>query len=219
MPIIYSCDSRQPSSPLVFSAKSSIPDSLFHFDAPSKRASEPIFALRITSLQDVTLLGFRCLHYIVDSQGMFDIVKAYSALISGNPIPTLVFPWDERHDPMSKLVPVAETPSQDPVLGLDGYQVGMIPTLLTASYMLWKWIKGGLGITETPEVRYIYIPQEWVSDIRKHAIKELAENDETRTIVADLTKQDILTAWFLKVGSISLKDCATFYLLYSFYGL
>ncbi|GAD97278.1 predicted protein [Paecilomyces variotii No. 5] len=198
LPAIYICDSRQPTSPLVFSAKSSISDTLFHFDAPSNHASEPIFALRITSLQDVTLLGFRCLHYIVDSRAMFDIVKAYSALISGNSIATLVFPWDEKHDPMSKLVPVEETPSQDPTVGLDGYQVGAIPTLLTYFHMLWKWMKGCLGIIEAPEVRCVYVPHDWVNDIRQHAIKELAQDDEARTIAADLTKQDILTAWYLK---------------------
>ncbi|KAJ9311115.1 hypothetical protein DTO271D3_8604 [Paecilomyces variotii] len=198
LPILYDCESRQPSSPLVFSANSSIPDTSFHFDAPSNRSSEPLFTLRITSLQDVTLLGFRCPHYFVDSQGMFDIIKTYAALVSGKPAPTLILSCDERYDPMSNSVPVMETHPKDPVLDFDGHRVGLVSTLLTASHMLWKGAKRVMGIIETPEERYVYVPKKWIDDARQHAIKELAEVDETKHAAAGLTKHDILTAWFLK---------------------
>lgn len=135
---------------------------------------------------------------------MFDIIKAYATLVSGKPIPSLVSTWDEKVDPMSKLVPdfdiLSKQDSADSVPTLDGYQVGTWAILLTASHMLWKWVKRSTGFAGMPEERYVYIPSGWINDIRQRAIKELSDDEETKDVAATLTKQDIITAWFLKVS-------------------
>lgn len=62
------------------------------------------FAIRVTLLQDATLLNFTMPHSVVDARSLFEVVCAFCAMLKNDPIHKIQLPPDVRGIQMSSLV-------------------------------------------------------------------------------------------------------------------
>lgn len=179
---------------------------LIHFDSllPLKIPPNQIFTLRVTLLEDATLLGFRMPHFLTDAQAGFDVIKAYCDLLAGNTIPTLAPPPDYKL-PLSQLVRQDLQTSSSTSHTLEGvrifrpdesFTIGIWHILRLALILIWRSLTEGLFASNTYETGYALLPKNLVARWQADCQEEL-ENSKIHGI--SLSKQDIVTAWLLKV--------------------
>ncbi|RDW58422.1 hypothetical protein BP5796_12352 [Coleophoma crateriformis] len=184
-------------------------DSIIHFDTISTSELPPKanFTLRVTVLNDSTLLGFRMPHYLADAQSMFDVVKAYCDLIAGRQLPMLVTPPDVEM-PLSQLTNIdPQAPSS--ILSIEClekvkicaadevHSLGLWNAIRTAFGVLFAHLAQGLLQSTDFSERYIYLPKDLVCRLQVECQEELE-----RTGLADvkLSKTDVIAAWYLKTA-------------------
>lgn len=185
-------------------------DTLFHFDSMRafNRLNDTLFALRVTVLKDATLLGFRVAHHFCDGEGLYDIIKAYCDIIWDRPIPDLILPPDTKV-PLSSLVQgkdsLPENVDEDIRLPhpSKNFAFGFRSLLLVIGYIFLRLFAGWLGILPSSEWKYIHLPKGIVEGWRDECQKELDEDASKGRLRegagVELTKNDVITAWFLKV--------------------
>ena len=79
-------------------------DEKFIFDVPPNPANS--FRLRVTLLQDATLLCFGIAHHICDGNDCWEVVKVFCVLLPNKPIPLFALPPDAGDVRMSDLMKV-----------------------------------------------------------------------------------------------------------------
>lgn len=165
-----------------------------------------LFTLRVTVLEDATLLGFRVPHHLCDGQSAYDIVKAYAMLVAGRRISDLIPPPD-IDVPLSSLVDKRASPSLSTeildekvpfLLPEDKLSLGFSAWLRYVGYAAAKMIGAKLGIkSQYSEEKYIHLPGTLVEQWQNECQEELDDSPTNKGIY--LTKMDIISAWLLKV--------------------
>jgi len=184
-------------------------DKLFHFD--NYRAYDAridgMVSIRATTLEDATLLGFRCSHYLVNAATLCEIIQAYCDILADRPIPELVWPPDSQpNQPLSDLVAIDGRDSKarhDPipednlVTWADFNRIGAwaaLPMLWTTIVtVLLSWLLKSYALEE----RFMYIPAITVEKMRAEAQRKVKG-------FARLSRLDVISAWFLKVIQTTL---------------
>ncbi|GKZ18407.1 hypothetical protein AbraIFM66951_000965 [Aspergillus brasiliensis] len=216
--ILQSRDCTQPT--IIDSLRPEELDHAFIFDVPATPAN--VFLIRVTLLQDATLLCFGISHHLADGTAAYDVIRAYCDLLAGRPIPSLLLPPDARGQRMSDRVILND--QQEPSLPsityaehLANFTVGFWWILLLIVRVVWSLLLRKLCVEETLEERFIYLPHDWVGTMRKRALDTLAIMLVSPQPLWDdqPTRNNIINAWFLKTVYCALpRSTATMY----FYG-
>ncbi|KAL3465680.1 hypothetical protein BJX64DRAFT_285286 [Aspergillus heterothallicus] len=170
-------------------------DEKFLFDAPSSSTSTS--KLRVTILNDATLLCFSFSHSLCDGQSAFDIIRAYCDLLSNKPIPKFVLPPDATGKRMSDLVRKATTEPL-PIQPEQDIFVTKHSTVLKfqVKYLLLR-LGEMVGLSPKLTHRTVHLPGTWIDNIRSRAQKELEVSGEH--LGMHLTRNDIIVALYLKM--------------------
>ena len=91
-----------PPQPMLLGCSAKGIDKGFLFDTWSLGRNK--FAIRVTFLQDATLLNFTMPHSVVDARSLFEVVCAFCAVLKNNQIHKIQPPPDVRGIQMSSLV-------------------------------------------------------------------------------------------------------------------
>ncbi|KAL4973304.1 hypothetical protein BDW66DRAFT_153973 [Aspergillus desertorum] len=174
-------------------------DTEFFFNAPL--ASTATSTVRVTSLDDATLLGFRFVHSLCDGQSAYEIIKYFCELLSGRPIPGFSLPPDTLGARISDLVQQGTKESSAPSqLERSIFVTSKLRALqLHGRYLLLR-VQELLSLSPKLTYRLIYLPGAWVDQLHRRAQKELdreySSNHPDSKI--QLTRNDIITAFYLK---------------------
>ncbi|KAF8988278.1 hypothetical protein BDQ17DRAFT_1433432 [Cyathus striatus] len=183
-------------------------DRIFHFDTVNKfPPPKSLFALRVTTLDDATLLGFRFAHHLFDGQACYDVIKAYCDIISGNPIPKLVPPPDITTR-LSEYVhgkddlPLSVSTNHPHLHPRANFKLGIVRLSRYIGGILVKTVLAKVGLSEGEDERMVHVPEDFVLQLREECQRELDEATKTGDLAEgyglELTKNDVITAWFLK---------------------
>ena len=196
--------SLNPSVPWI-SAETGTTDDVIHFDSLSFSNLPPKtnFALRVTILNDATLLGFRIPHYLADGQSMFDVVKAYCDLVADRDILRLVPPPDIQM-PLSQLT---KSDLDPPLINVvpegvnictadEVHTIGLWNRITRASGILLRHLTNGLFASRDFSERYIYLPKQLVLCWQSECQRQL---EAAGLVEVKLSKLDVIAAWYLKV--------------------
>ncbi|KAF8990928.1 hypothetical protein BDQ17DRAFT_1433417 [Cyathus striatus] len=183
-------------------------DRLFHYDTiNSLLPPDTLFALRVTTLEDATLLGFRFSHHLFDGQACYDTIKAYCNLVSGNAIPELIPPLDISTC-LSELVHGED--SLPPNVRKDhphlhpsvNFSLGFVAVAKYVGTSLFAKLMAKVGLAEGDDERMVHVPGGFVEELRNQCQDELNEAARRGELEEgaglELSRNDVLTAWFLK---------------------
>ncbi|KAL2835580.1 hypothetical protein BJY01DRAFT_252540 [Aspergillus pseudoustus] len=186
---------RPGSSPrIIFDDMASI-DEKFLFAASGSSSSTS--KLRVTILNDATLLCFSFSHALCDGQSAFDIISCYCDLLSEKPIPKFVLPPDATGKRISDLVRKATTEPLPSQPEQDIFVTNPLTVLkFQAKYLLLR-LGELLGLSPVLTHRTVHLPGTWVDDVRSRAQKELEASGEH--LGMHLTRNDIIVALYLKL--------------------
>ncbi|KAE9368994.1 hypothetical protein N431DRAFT_547800 [Stipitochalara longipes BDJ] len=177
-------------------------DVCFHFDSlrPLNILPKNLLTIRVTSLNDATLLGFRVPHHMCDGESVYHVIKAYCDIIAGEKIKSLINPPDVDL-PLSK---VLEKDSKFPLparLGNEDTQylqpsekllTGFLPWAHYVGYAVANMTGAKLGLQQKSDEKLIFLPRTLVETWRSECQKDLK--------VPVLSKLDVITAWFLQTS-------------------
>ncbi|KAI5844027.1 hypothetical protein DFP73DRAFT_75213 [Morchella snyderi] len=203
-------------------------DAVFHFDSmrPMNKLPATLFALRVTLLQDATLLGFRVPHHLVDGKGMFEIVSAYATTLSRGTesLPQLVLPLDVHvlrgnGSEGVKLSELVEGKDDLPETVKEGARfVDPRENFTTGLWSLVKFIvrllvnqvlRPMVGLGEKGEDRYVHVSgaciEDWVKRCQVELDKAAERGELEEGAGLRLTRNDVLSAYWLKAGHAALK--------------
>ena len=189
-------------------------EKVFHFNAlrPLNLLPKSLLTIRVTLLQDATLLGFRMPHHFCDGESTYHVVKAYRDLIAGEKIPTLIPPPDVDH-PLSEILKNDTNITLPAGVGLEDVSyldpnenllLGFPAWIRYVGYAVGKMVGAKLGRSAKSEEKFIHLPGKLVERWRKECQTELEQTmDSKRVDVPILSNLDVITAWFLQVSSHS----------------
>ncbi|CRL22868.1 unnamed protein product [Penicillium camemberti] len=195
LPIHHDQNSNEPN--IMKSPEISAVDEKFIFDVPPNPTNS--FRLRVTLLQDATLLCFGIAHHICDGNDCWEVVKAFCGLLSKKPIPLFALPPDAGDVRMSDLMKVknecTETESSFHYqTHARNYESGIFKLAMTVWHVLLTLFAVKFGFLEELTTKFIYIPGPWVDELR---IKSQGELKDCSPEI-QLTRNDIIAAWYLK---------------------
>ncbi|TFK35478.1 hypothetical protein BDQ12DRAFT_668565 [Crucibulum laeve] len=201
-------------------------DDLFHYDTiPFFNIVEQLFTLRVTVLNDATLLAFRVPHHFADGRSTFDIIEAYCNLISGKPIARITLP---PHVPLSTMVHGRDelppsVPANAPFIHpAENFTTGALSYVSFVGKVIYKVLAPKLGIDEPNEEKYIHLPASFVLDLQSTSqiqLDQAAKLGELKEGVGlTLTKNDVITAWLLRrsYAHVPADSSTPFDLIYNF---
>lgn len=179
-------------------------DEVFHFDS-IKRLYLPgsdVFDIRVTVLNDATLIAFRVSHYICDAQSIYTIAEAYCNLIAGKPIPDLVLPTicqiPPELSPDMRTQPTTFSTGSALVLSTnDMHTVGAVIFIRWVILCLIQAVWETFGLPNSPKEGYIFVPDDIVNRWRddcQHGLDNTSDQSSVR-----LSKLDVLVAWHFQV--------------------
>ncbi|PMD31654.1 hypothetical protein L207DRAFT_190766 [Hyaloscypha variabilis F] len=182
-------------------------DKCFHFDSfrPLNLLPKNLLTVRVTCLNDATLLGFRVPHHFCDGESVYHVIKAFRDIVAGQKIKTLIN-CPDVDQPLSLLLgketkfPIHEFELDDaPYLHPRGKLLaGIGPWVHYVGYAISRMIGAKIGITQKSEEKLIHLPGALVEHWRTECQKELEQTiDQTIMRIPTLSKLDIITAWFL----------------------
>lgn len=172
-------------------------DDKFIFNVSTSRTNN--FRLRVTLLRDATLLCFGITHHICDGNDCWEVVKAFSDLLSNRPIPLFALPPDAGNVRMSDLIKVktecTETESNFHYqTHAQNYDSGIFKLAMTVWHVLLTILAMKFGLLEEFTTKFIYIPGAWVDELRMKSQTELKDCSSE----IQLTRNDVIAAWYLK---------------------
>ncbi|GLB07128.1 hypothetical protein AtubIFM57258_002450 [Aspergillus tubingensis] len=172
-------------------------DAAFIFNVPARPANT--FLIRVTLLQDATLLCFGISHHLADGTAAYDVIRAYCNLLVGRPTTSPLLPPDACGHRMSDRVILND--AQERLVRsityaehLSNFTIGFWPILLLIVRVVWCLLLRKLCLQETLEERYIYLPDNWVGAMHKRALAAFAATP----VGAQPTRNNVINAWFLK---------------------
>ncbi|KAJ5382565.1 hypothetical protein N7517_000476 [Penicillium concentricum] len=157
------------------------------------------FRLRVTLLQDATLLCFGIAHHICDGNDCWEVIRASCDLLSNKPIPLFALPPDVGDVRMSDLMKAknerTETESNfHHQMHTQNWDSGIFKLAIIVWRVLLTVLAVKFGFREDFKTKFIYIPGAWVDELRIKSQEEL--KDGSREI--QLTRNDVIAAWYLK---------------------
>ncbi|KAF8990943.1 hypothetical protein BDQ17DRAFT_1313633 [Cyathus striatus] len=183
-------------------------EQVFHYDTMDKLPPpETLFSLRVTVLTDATLLGFRFAHHLFDGQACYDVVNAYCDLVNSRPIPELIPPPDITSLLSDQVngaddLPPSVHPNHPHLHPRANFVLGLAGIVKYLGVALIKTVVAKLGLGERDDERMVHIPVDFVTTLRKECQDELDEAAKRGELEEgaglQLTKNDVITAWFLK---------------------
>ncbi|KAJ5493960.1 hypothetical protein N7463_010047 [Penicillium fimorum] len=194
-PIHHEHNSNEPS--IMKISELSEVDERFIFDVPP--SSTKSFRIRVTLLQDATLLCFGIAHHICDGNDCWEVVKAFCDLFSNKPIPLFALPPDVGDVRMSDLMKVKNGCTEMEAklhyqMHAQNYDSGIFKLAMIVLHVLLAVLAVKFGFCEDLKTKFIYIPGTWVDELRIKSQEELKDcSPEIR-----LTRNDIIAAWYLK---------------------
>lgn len=140
---------------------------------------------------------------------MFDVVKAYCDLVCNRSIPKLVLPPDIT-TPLSTLVEGEDSLpvglSMENIRFLDpaeNFALGNLHLASHIGYLAVQSIGQLVGLVERTEERYIHLSgqlvQRWQDNCQKELERMVKSGELLEGAGIELTKNDVITAWYLKV--------------------
>ncbi|CAG8907834.1 unnamed protein product [Penicillium egyptiacum] len=195
LPIYHEQHGKEPS--IMESPEISAVDEKFIFNVSPSLANS--FRLRVTLLQDATLLCFGITHHICDGNDCWEVVKAFCDLLSNKPIPLFALPPDAGDVRMSDLMKAknmcSETESNFHYrTHAQNYDTGILNLAMTVWRVLLTIIAMKFGFLAELTTKFIYIPGAWVDELR---VKSQAELKDCSPEI-QLTRNDVIAAWYLK---------------------
>ncbi|EKV05791.1 Chloramphenicol acetyltransferase-like domain [Penicillium digitatum] len=195
LPIHHEQDSNEPT--VIGSPEISVVDETFIFDVSPGLANS--FRLRVTLLEDATLLCFGIAHHICDGHDCWEVVKAFCDLLSNQPIPVFALPPDAGNVRMSDLMK-ANDECTDPEPNFhyqrhaQNYISGIFNLAMTVSGVLRTILAMKFGFLEDLTTKFLYVPGAWVDELRTKSQGELKDCAPE----IQLTRNDVIAAWYLK---------------------
>ncbi|KAL2821322.1 hypothetical protein BDW59DRAFT_164205 [Aspergillus cavernicola] len=172
-------------------------DEKFLFHASVNPASTS--KLRVTILDNGTLLGFGFSHSLCDGQSGYDIINYFCKLLSGQQIPKSVLPPDALGARISDLVreettePIPAQPEEG------GFVTNHLRALKFHGIYLLMRVKELLGLAPKLTHKLVHLPGAWVDELRMRAQKELEGSSDYSGSAIQLTRNDLITALYLKM--------------------
>ncbi|KAL2785409.1 hypothetical protein BJX66DRAFT_314921 [Aspergillus keveii] len=170
-------------------------DEKYLFNVSSSSTS--VMKLRVTTLNDATLLCFSFTHALCDGQSAYNVISYFSDLLSDKPVPKFVLPPDATGTRISDLVRKVSTEPLPTQPEQDIFVTNRLTVLkFQAKYLLLR-LSELLGLSPLLTHRTVHLPGTWVDDVRSRAQKELESSGEY--LGMHLTRNDIITALYLKL--------------------
>ncbi|KAL2807892.1 hypothetical protein BJX63DRAFT_425016 [Aspergillus granulosus] len=170
-------------------------DGKFLFAAPLISTSTS--KLRVTTLNDATLLCFSFSHGLCDGQSAYDIIRYFCDLLSDKPIPKFTFPPDATGKRISDLIQEVTTEPLSAQLERDIFVSNPLAAVKFFARYLPFILAETLRLSPKLTHRTIYLPGTWVDSVRARAQKELEVRGEYLGL--QLTKNDLIAALYLKL--------------------
>jgi hypothetical protein len=188
-------------------------DQKFIFDV-----SNTIFKVRVTVLQDATLLCFGITHYLCDGSSCFEVVKAFCNILSNKPIPSLVLSPDaEGFCDLASDLPLAssvlfkakgtllsskvisDSTGEESAIYYETQQQNFDTGILKLGRLVWRVVSSKVaaqfGLIDKLTTKFVHLPGTWVNELKARSQEELA----VQSLEITLTRNDIIAAWILKV--------------------
>ncbi|KAJ5826907.1 hypothetical protein N7447_003670 [Penicillium robsamsonii] len=172
-------------------------DERFVFDvSPSFTNS---FRLRVTLLQDATLLCFGIAHHICDGNDCWEVVKAFCDLLSNKTIPLFALPPDAGDVRMSDLIKVKNGRTETEAnfhyqMHSQNYDSGIFKLAIIVWRVLLAVLAVKFGFREDFKTKFVYISGTWVDELRIKSQEGLKDCSPE----IQLTRNDVIAAWYLK---------------------
>lgn len=188
-------------------------DALFHFGYGTLLSlpESDVLGIRITVLNDATLIGFRTSHYMCDAEGIYNIAQAYTDLISGKQIPDLVAPVIS---PLLSDITPDTTTTQSTGISTGhalilrpnySHNTGILVFIQFAILIILQMIWDKLGLPNSSEQKYIYLSDKLIAqwkdqcqhdlDVASKAVQKVENHDS----IVKISKLDVLVAWHIQV--------------------
>ncbi|KAK6540602.1 hypothetical protein TWF694_007997 [Orbilia ellipsospora] len=179
-----------------------------------------LFAIRVTLLQDATILAFKFAHFFVDGQGCYDIIEQYNNLLWGKSMPKAV-PPPGIHTKLSSLIAGEDTlPLASPAKGGWEYMrnwlgVGTAGWIQLIFQAIVNDYSPMVGWGEPGIEKHVYLPPMFIEQLQKSCQTEI---DTARPSGEDtkLSKMDVVNAWWLKRTYANLRDSIVLNMGYAF---
>ncbi|KAF3928127.1 hypothetical protein AA313_de0204189 [Arthrobotrys entomopaga] len=179
-----------------------------------------LFAIRVTLLQDATILTFKFAHFLVDGQGCYDIIEQYNNLLHGRAMPKAVPPpgIDKK---LSSLITGKDTlPVASPAKGGWEYMrnwmgVGTMGWIQLIFQSIFNDYSPMLGWGAHGVEKHVYLPPKFIEDLQESCQAEIDGIEVSREDLR-LSKMDVLSAWWLKRTYANLSDSIVLNMGYAF---
>lgn len=167
-----------------------------------------IFALRVTFLENKTLLGFSMAHSVADAQSVFHVVSSYCELLKGNTTPRIHLPPDAQGVLLSDLV--EDSADQDDVKSAkhasrsdhEGvWRIGAFAIIRGFFRMFKVAVSTTLGVSASNE-RLVVIPHEWLSSLKQQEFQSCVATGQISEHDIPFSRNDLLFAMLLKGQSL-----------------
>lgn len=173
-----------------FAARGDAPATLDEFI----HSDSPMLSLHITSFTDATLVGLSWPHALMDVMGQRALLHAWSLVMAGreSEVPKLLGAHEDA------VIAAAEAPSGP----IEELKLGA--KRLATTSMMWFGARFGWDLltSKSVETRTICMPKNFVEQLRKQAMVELAaEHGEEKDVF--ISEGDALTAWGIRAIALS----------------
>ncbi|KAK6358805.1 hypothetical protein TWF730_008124 [Orbilia blumenaviensis] len=178
-------------------------DLFFDTLSASNLAVGSLFAIRVTLLQDATILAFKFSHFFVDGEGCYDIIHHYNELLLGGELPKGV-PPPGIEKKLSEMITGEDTGQvAAPEHGGWEYirnwcQVGLAGFVRVIAQGIYQEYAVKLGLTEPGVEKHIYLPPKFIQGLQNSCQKEIDQLAKETGENFKLSKLDVVNAWWVK---------------------
>ncbi|KAK6519213.1 hypothetical protein TWF281_003049 [Arthrobotrys megalospora] len=162
-----------------------------------------LFAIRVTLLQDATIIAFKFPHFFVDGEGCYDIIHTYTDLLWGREIPRAV-PPPGIHKKLSEMISGEDTVQVDPPekggweYVRNWCQVGLTGFATVIARAIYQDYAAKVGLTEPGIEKHIYLPQKFIQELQVSCQKEVDGLSKETGENIRLSKMDVVNAWWVQ---------------------
>lgn len=165
--------------------------------APTKfhqylQGDEPQLGLVIASFEDATLVSLSWTHLLFDAVGFGELLYAWSLMVQGRR-GEILKPFGTEHDALADL---GLQPTQ--TYRLSKFRLSWFGAIIfyvrTLFEMIWF----------SQQSRMIYVPGQFIRQLRNNAVSELASENHSGASDQRLSDGDIICAWWAKMNTCHL---------------
>lgn len=149
----------------------------------------PQLAVHVVVLKDVTFVTITFIHLLMDAMGFSALLKGWTAVLRGceDQIPPIV---DASEDPLAtihQMTPSSKYVLADRMLKSWAFIVFVIQYIFE---LVW-WRKD--------EERFIFVPGNYLKDLRDTALAELNDSPSQTAKLAFISESDVLLSWWTRI--------------------